>query len=263
MLKVRYKSYLILFIILISACDISQNSDSSESIREVIDGDTVVLDDQYESRLRYIGINAPENLNEESPGDPFSIESTLLNRKLLDGKKIRIEYDKEKYDPYGRLLGYVFADETLVNEELLRQGLATLFFVGPNRKYEERFRVAEQEAKKFKRGIWSDHRNFKVPKGNKDFLIKPVDAEKFIGNRVVVRGKINDFRENRKVVILNIEDNLDLVIFKDALENFTYFNINPKKYYLGKPVESIGRIKMYRGRPQITVSHPLSIRVLE
>lgn len=45
-------------------------------------------------------------------------------------------------------------------------------------------------------------------------------------------------------------------------KNFRFFGINPESYYLGKPVEVIGRVRMYKGRPEIRISHPISIRTL-
>lgn len=264
MLTISYRSLLILFLVLNLSCEFSENHDDKYGIKAVIDGDTVILDDDAKTYLRYIGINAPENLNNNSPGDPFSLESTYLNRELIDGKDIRIEFDKEKYDPYGRLLGYVFVGDTFINEEIVRQGLARVFFIGPNRKYESKLRTAQEEAKKAKIGIWSSPKKFKTPRDNKEFLIKPVSSERYIGQRVVVKGKVSGYRKNSKVLVLKLgEGELDLVFFNDTLENFSFFNIDPVEEYVGKPVEVIGRVKMYRGNPQIVVPHPISIKVLE
>jgi DNA/RNA endonuclease YhcR with UshA esterase domain len=45
-------------------------------------------------------------------------------------------------------------------------------------------------------------------------------------------------------------------------KNFRFFGINPESYYLGKPVEVIGKVRMYKGRPEIRIGHPISIRTL-
>jgi DNA/RNA endonuclease YhcR with UshA esterase domain len=42
-------------------------------------------------------------------------------------------------------------------------------------------------------------------------------------------------------------------------KNFRFFGINPESYYLGKPVEVIGKVRMYKGRPEIRIGHPISI----
>jgi micrococcal nuclease len=155
---------LLLFVLLsILACDLEGTPtpvlppDDAETFRvkEVVDGDTIVLED--DTKVRYIGLNTPER------DRPFYEEATEANRKLVENREIRLEFDTVKVDQYGRTLAYVFArdstaspqGETFVNLELLRQGYANVFTVPPNVKYEERFREAEQEAREAERGLWA------------------------------------------------------------------------------------------------------------
>ena len=262
MIPVSYKRYIVLILVLLFSCNNTQGRDRYR-VLDVVDGDTVLINHPKVERLRYLGINAPENLTNNSPGDPFYSESTNLNEKLVGGNIMFIEFDREKYDPYGRLLGYVFVGDILVNEEIVRQGLARVLFIGPNRKYENRILKAQKEAKKAKRGIWSNPSSFQTPRGNKKFLIKSVNARDYIDQRIVMRGKVTNLsKRNDKVIVLNMENTLNLVLFNDSLGNFDYFGINPANFYIGKTVEVIGRVKMYRGNPQIVVSHPISIKVL-
>ena len=116
-------------------------------IRRIIDGDTVDLDDGR--RLRFIGINTPER------EQPFYEEATALNRRLTEGKDVYLELDQEHEDHYGRLLGYVWAGDVMVNLALVVNGYANVLFVPPNDRYEEPFRKAEADAKKAGRGIWA------------------------------------------------------------------------------------------------------------
>ena len=262
MITVRYAQYLILCVILLISCTDSKDTETFR-VLDVIDGDTIIIDHPKVERVRYLGINTPEKLNDDSPGDPFSLESTLFNEDLVLGKDVKLETDEEKYDPYGRLLAYVFVNGKLVNEELVRNGLARVFFIGPNRKYENRIYQAQEEAQKEKKGIWGDPEGFKYFPENKEFLIKSFQARNYINDRVVVRGKIDGIKKNSsKVMVLNIGNDLDIVIFKDSLENFRFFKIDPAYDYIGMPVEVIGRVTMHRGSPQIVVSHPSVIRVL-
>lgn len=262
MKRVGCASYLIFFLFLVSSCSYS---DSKETYRVsgVLDGDTVIIDHPKVKRLRYLGINAPETLTSYSPGDPYYFESTALNKKLVFGKEVTLEFDEEKYDSYGRLLAYVFVDGKLVNEELVREGLARAFFIGPNRKYEQRVYKAQSYAQEKRKGIWSNQAgNTKISR-NREFLIKPENIKDFIHERVVVRGKITgEKKNNSKVLVLGLENDLDIVIFKDSIENFKFFSIDPATYYTGKPVEVIGKVTMYRGSPQIVISHPTVIREL-
>ena len=262
MITVRYTQYLILFIILLISCTHSKDPETFR-VLDVIDGDTIIIDHPKVERVRYLGINTPEKLNSDSPGDPFSLESTEFNEDLVLGKNVILETDEEKYDPYGRLLAYVFVDGKLVNEELVRSGLARAFFIGPNRKYQNRIYKAQKEAQKEGKGIWGDPEGFKYFPENKEFLIKSFQARNHINERVVVRGKIDGIKKNSaKVMVLGIGDDLDIVIFKDSLDNFRFFKIDPAYDYIGIPVEVIGRVTMHRGSPQIVVSHPSVIRVL-
>jgi micrococcal nuclease len=262
MFTASYRQYLILVLILIVSCGNSKEPDTYRVLK-VIDGDTVIIDHPKVERVRYLGIDTPETLKPDSPGDPFSNESTAFNERLVLGKNVTLEIDKEKYDPYGRLLAYVFIDGKLVNEELVREGLARAFFIGPNRKYESRIYKAQEEAQNNKKGIWGRPESFKTPRDNKKFLIKPFHAREYVNDRVVVRGKINTMKKNNsKVMVLSLENDLDIVFFKDSLENFRFFKIDPAYDYIGKPVEVIGRVTMHRGSPQIIVSHPSVIREL-
>jgi micrococcal nuclease len=117
-------------------------------IVRVIDGDTVQL--AGGERLRYIGIDTPER------DEPFYLEATECNRGLVEGKEIRIEFDLQKRDRYGRLLGYVYADTVFVNAELIKVGLAVLYTFPPNVKYADYFRQLQAQARSKKQGLWSE-----------------------------------------------------------------------------------------------------------
>ncbi len=116
-------------------------------VKEVVDGDTIVLEDG--TKVRYIGLNTPER------DRPFYEEAKEANRKLVEGREVRLELDTVEIDQYGRTLAYVFVGDTFVNLELLRQGYANAFTVPPNVKYEELFRQAEREAREAGRGLWA------------------------------------------------------------------------------------------------------------
>lgn len=229
-------------------------------VAEVKDGDTIVIGDGKGTLVRYIGIDTPEIARQDSPGDPLSEEALEYNRKLVGGKSVRLEYDSERYDVYGRLLAYVFTDGVCVNEELLRQGLATPLFIEPNLTYRERFERAAEEAKEGKRGVWGDLESMEAPPVNVAFVIDIDKARLYEGKRVVVRGRITGARTSGSAVVLSMDRKLDVVIFPDDLGNFLFFGIDPASYYRDRKVEVIGRVKMHRGTPGIIVSHPMLIR---
>ncbi|MCK6626524.1 MAG: lamin tail domain-containing protein [Anaerolineae bacterium] len=117
------------------------------TVAQVVDGDTVELTNGR--RVRYIGINTPER------DQPYYNEATALNRQLVEGKQVQLEFDLETFDQYGRSLAYVWADGRMVNLEIVQQGFANSFTVQPNIRYEAEFRQAEREAREAGRGLWA------------------------------------------------------------------------------------------------------------
>jgi len=124
-------------------------------VRWVDDGDTIVLKDGR--RIRYIGINAPEVEGKYSKTEPFANKARKLNQSLVYLKKVRIEFDIEKYDQYGRLLAYVFlSDGTFINNLILTAGYAYCLPRKPNVKYEELFLKSQRNAILSNAGIWQN-----------------------------------------------------------------------------------------------------------
>ena len=239
---------------------VKEGREGEYKVAEVIDGDTIVIEDGKGTLVRYIGIDTPEMARQDSPGDPFAEEAREFNSGLVRGKSVRLEYDNERYDVYGRLLAYVFTDGVSVNEQLLRRGLATLLFIEPNVKYRERFTKAVDEARGDKEGIWGDLRKMEIPPGNGRFLISLDSAPRYEGKRIVVRGKITGLKKSNGAIVLSMEGKLDVVIFPDCMGNFTFFGIDPAEYYNDKTVEVTGRVRMHKGTPDIRINHPMHIR---
>lgn len=231
-------------------------------VKEVIDGDTISLVG-LPQLVRYIGIDAPEAPFEGSPGDPLGSEAKELNRALVGGKTVRVEYDEERYDPHGRLLAYVFVGEILANEFMVREGLALTLFIPPNLRYEGRIKKAEEEAQSERKGIWGDLKGLSPPALNRYFVVEPSKARHYVGKRVVARGKVTGFVRSNKASTLKLEDSLNIVIFDSDLRHFAFFGINPQEFYVGRVVEVTGRVSLYKGAPQIVVFHPMLLRVID
>ncbi|MCR4391773.1 MAG: thermonuclease family protein [Candidatus Acetothermia bacterium] len=119
----------------------------------VVDGDTVVLS-APRVYVRYLGIDTPEE------GQPFYYPAKQVNRDLVWRRDVYLEFGPERYDAYGRLLAYLWVEKdgqwVLVNEELLRRGLARLLVFWPKEdRHYERLRRAQTLAQVEKRGLWS------------------------------------------------------------------------------------------------------------
>ncbi|RUM88085.1 MAG: nuclease [Thermodesulfatator sp.] len=114
------------------------------TVVRAIDGDTVVLSDGR--RLRYAGINAPELYGENGP-EPFARQAWLLNRRLVEGRRLRFEPAARPRDRYGRLLGYlILPDGRLVSEVLVSQGLALACYYPGASRYRKRLLAAQRRA---------------------------------------------------------------------------------------------------------------------
>ena len=122
-------------------------------VQRVVDGDTVVLIGG--ERVRYIGVDTPELHHPRKPVEWYAREAAEFNRRLVDGKRVRLELDVQKRDRYQRLLAYVhLEDGTFVNAELLRQGYAQLLTIPPNVKHVDLFVQMQKEAREAGRGLW-------------------------------------------------------------------------------------------------------------
>lgn len=104
--------------------------------------------------MRYIGVNTPETSLSANGVEPFGKEAKEANRRLVEGKAIRLESDLEKYDRHRRVLAYAYVGDTLINAELVRQGYAQVATFPPNVKYQELFLRLQRGARKAKRGLW-------------------------------------------------------------------------------------------------------------
>jgi micrococcal nuclease len=133
------------------------SADTWHQVKWVIDGDTVVLND--ERRVRYIGINAPELEHNGQQAEPFADEAKRFNTCLVGHQEVRLEFDKGRTDQYGRALAYVFLkDGTLVNVEIILKGYAFLLYDPQNRKYDSILLRSQRAAMSARKGIWKDWR---------------------------------------------------------------------------------------------------------
>jgi len=130
-------------------------------VDEVVDGDTlrVRTDGSAEPvTVRLIGIDAPERSHPSLGKEFFSDEAASHLASLCRGKIVRMEKDAEETDKYDRLLRYVFLpppDGRLLNEEMLRAGMARAYTRFPfSRK--NAFLAAEGRARREGTGLWKD-----------------------------------------------------------------------------------------------------------
>ena len=124
-----------------------------------VDGDTTVLKiDGKEQKVRFLLIDTPETVKPKTKVQPFGLEASKRTKELLStAAEITFEYDQgDKKDRYGRALGYIFVDGTLLQKTLVREGLARVAYVKePNTKYLLELEEAQEKVKNESLGIWS------------------------------------------------------------------------------------------------------------
>jgi len=137
-------------------------------VERAVDGDTLKLANG--KRVRLIGIDTPEvhystkllKDAERSHKDIKTIQemgqrASDFTKRLVEERKVRLEFDIEKRDRYGRLLAYAYLEDgTFVNAKIVEEGYAQVMTIPPNVKYADRFLKMEREARENSRGLWGD-----------------------------------------------------------------------------------------------------------
>lgn len=136
-------------------------------VLRVVDGDTLVLING--ERVRYIGVDTPEEFDERKPIQCFAKEAAQKNKELVEGKTIKFYNDVNVKDKYGRWLGFVYLEDgTFVNLELIKQGYAFAYPFPPDISKAEQFRNAEAYARVSKLGLWGGDCEIKTLKNGRE-----------------------------------------------------------------------------------------------
>ncbi len=126
--------------------------DRASLVLKVLDGDTLLL--ATGERVRLIGVDAPESVDLRRPVGRLGPAAAAFVRRLAEGRRVRLEFDRERRDRYGRTLAYVFVGDLDLNAELLRRGYARAYTRFPHRRSAE-FLALEGQARAAGRGLWA------------------------------------------------------------------------------------------------------------
>jgi micrococcal nuclease len=139
------------------------------TVTRVVDGDTIMVRlDGRDTTVRLIGVDTPETKDPRKPVQCFGREASARTKALLpEGTAVRIAYDVERNDRYGRTLGYVYRRDTnrdgnrdrdatgsFVNAALVRDGFASVYTYPPNVAHADEFVALQREARDAGRGLW-------------------------------------------------------------------------------------------------------------
>ncbi|MBU1062231.1 MAG: thermonuclease family protein [Candidatus Omnitrophica bacterium] len=225
---------------------------------KVIDGDTIEL--STGEKVRYIGIDTPELRKRGESGwvyspAPYAEEAKDFNRKLVEGRIVRLEFDVQKRDRYNRLLAYVYIGDEMVNLEMVSQGYAMIYTYPPNVKYVEEFLSAQKHAREDKKGLWIDL--------EKDIIASSEAGENIGFIRMVETQVLNTYLSER-VLILNCRDKFKVAIFQNNLAYFPKVVMrSPDTYFRHKTIRVYGLIKDYKGTPEIIVNDSSQLQISE
>ncbi|MCB9896286.1 MAG: thermonuclease family protein [Planctomycetes bacterium] len=126
-------------------------------VTQVIDGDTIEIErNGKKERVRLIGVDCDEVPHEKVDPDSTGWRATMFVFELLEkDPRVKLEYDCEREDKYGRTLAYVYLpDERMLNELLMKEGWARVMRIPPNTRHAQDFAALETEARSGNKGIW-------------------------------------------------------------------------------------------------------------
>jgi len=124
-------------------------------VTRTVDGDTIhVTFRGHDLDVRLIGVDTPETVDPSQPVQCFGEQASRFTMRMLTGRTIRLEFDVERHDRYGRTLAYVWLRGQLFNRRLLAGGYAVVSTYPPDVKYVDVFTAAQRTARAHERGLW-------------------------------------------------------------------------------------------------------------
>ena len=160
---IKYTLFLLFAISLVS-CNSRRDRDELAGylpVKKVVDGDTFWVNDGSEKglKIRLIGVNTPETVHPQKPVEYYGREASDYVKNILTGKKVKLKFDVDKTDRYGRTLAYVYLkDGTFLNAEIIKKGYGQAMTVPPNVKYSDKFVELERKARERKIGLWKEQK---------------------------------------------------------------------------------------------------------
>jgi len=224
-------------------------TESYYQIKKIYDGDTILLENG--TKLRLLGINTPEVSKRDKIADEGGEEAKQWLIEKLTGAKIKLRYDLERKDKYGRVLAHVFTkNNEHINLQLVSNGLAIANIWPPNLKYADKLIAAQQQAESQKLGLWK--MSAYAVKNVNDF-----DSKKHKGWQRI-RGTVIRIKQARKYDYLYFSPQFALKIARNSENLFGDLND-----YLGKTIEARGWVRKNKQNYHLLIRHPSAIKILK
>ncbi len=230
-------------------------------VREVVDGDTLVLENG--DAVRLVGIQSPKlplgRANFQA--QPLAEEAKAVLGKLVLGKEVVLRFSGRREDRHGRHLAHLFigdgkrGDGQWIQGAMLERGLARVYSFADNRTHIPKMLALERNARKQKRGIWA-HPFYRVldPEATLARLNRFELVEGRVQKASVVKGRgyLNFGKDWR--------DDFTIFVSRKVRRLFEREGIDITAY-TGKRVRVRGWVTRFNG-PMIEATHPEQIEVL-
>ena len=236
------------------SCQLVTESKAEKAIvKWVYDGDTLLITDRNgknKRKIRVIGIDTPEVKHHQQKAQLYGAKAREELRVLLKdvNYQIFLEFDKEKYDRYKRILAHVYlANGKSISEWLLQRGFAKTLIIPPNVKHAECYKNAERQAQQQKLRLW---------KLKSNHVKTPQELKSRSKGYVRLKGKIAHIIKQKKTLVLELESNRKKPIqLRIRKKNLRYFKgINPDRLIAQEVIVS-GILKNKKGKRTITLNH--------
>ncbi|PJK28825.1 nuclease (SNase) [Minwuia thermotolerans] len=224
------------------------------AVTEVVDGDTLFLEDGTEVRL--VGIQAPK-LPLGRAGFrkwPLADEAKATLESLVAGRRFDLHFGGRRLDRHGRSLAHmVTADGFWLQGEMLRLGMARVYSFPDNRALVEEMLALEQVARQGRYGIWS-HPFYAVR--------SPEELGGNIGTFQIVKGMIADAARVRGTLYLNFGADWreDFTVAIDRSAGRLFPDTTPA-IWRDRTIRVRGWVRSRNG-PMIEASHPEQIEIV-
>jgi micrococcal nuclease len=138
---------------------LKENKAPAYKVLKVTDGDTITIAKDGETKVRFLGMDAPEkSTTRYGHSEYYGEEAYAYALKLIEasGNQVRVTYDKAKQDQYGRDLAYVWLkDGRLLNAVLVADGYAYYYQGSPKPQYADTFLALMRSARSANKGVWA------------------------------------------------------------------------------------------------------------
>lgn len=130
----------------------------SATFVKCVDGDTAVFNvNGAETKFRFLAVDTPETVHPTKGEEAYGKNASVYTcNKIQNAQNIEIEYEDSKIDKYGRSLGWIWVDGSLLQKELIEIGYAEVAYIYGNYKYTSELCEVQGKSIEKGNGIWKD-----------------------------------------------------------------------------------------------------------